>query len=167
MAAITPGTGGTIKSVTVEGQLQELCLYLQIAENSAISNPNQINNFSITHSPDTGSFTAAYTLPVQQSISASGQVIYSASDYLERLAFIAGNNGTFKSASAAGYFMEVVIHAQNLERQSVKNPTNRNGITGTFNSDSTVFSGSIDLPISISIESDGSIKYTASEYLLA
>lgn len=167
MAAITPGTNGSIKSATVEGQLQELCMYLQLKERSSVNNPTEVDNFSVTHAPDTGSMSASFTIPVQQTINSGGQVTYSASDYLTGLNFVAGEDGTFKSATAAGYFVEVVIYAQNLERQTAKNPTNRNGITGTFNSDSTLFSGVLDLPVSISIETDGSIKYTAEEYLLA
>lgn len=167
MAAVTPGTEGTIKSATVEGQLQELCMFLQLAENTAALNPNTLDNFSLNHSPDTDSFTASFSIPVEQSINSTGQVTYSASEYLTRLSFNTGSGGTFKSTTAAGYFVELVIYAQNLERQTAKNPTGRNGIMATFNSDNTLFTGSLELPVIATIEGDGTIKYTTSEYLVA
>lgn len=166
MAAITPGTGGTIKSASAEGQLQELAMYLHLAEATPVNNPAGVDNISVSHSPDTGSFGATFTIPVQQQLNGAGEVIYSANDYLTGLSFNAGSGGTFKNTSAAGYFIEIIIHTQNLERQPAKNSSNRNGVTGSFNLDNTVFSGSIDLPVEAAIQSDGSIKYTVQEYLL-
>ena len=167
MARVIPGTNGTIKALTIEGQLQEICMYLRLGQSSSTNNPNQIENVvSVSHSPDTLSFGASFSFGVNQLINNTGQITYSAVDYLTGLTFTPGENGTFKSTTAAGYFLEALIYAQNLERQATKNPTNRNGVSGTFNSDNTIFSGSLDLPILVSVEPTGEIKYTADEYLL-
>lgn len=166
MAAVTVGPGSTIKSDTLEGQLQEACMLLQSLETTEANNPTQIDRISVAHDPDTNTFTATFNFPVEQTINAVGQINYSAPEYLINPNFLVSPNGTFKSTTLPGYLMEVLIYTQNIERVSTKNPTNRNGATGTFNSDSTIFTGSLSLPVLVSIEPDGSIKYTADEYLL-
>lgn len=166
MATVTAGTGGTIKSTTLEAQLQESCMLLQILEVTPANNPDQLDRISVAHDPDTNNFTATFNFPVEQTINDLGQINYSAPDYLTDTDFLPGTGGTFKSTTLAGYLMEALIYAQNIERQSIRNPTNRNGATGNFNSDSTLFTGSLSLPVLITVEPDGSIKYVADEYLL-
>lgn len=166
MARIQVGQNGTLNSTTVEGQLHELCAYLQIGETTVENNPNGIDNLVGTHFQNSATFTGNFTIPVQQAINASGQVIYSAVDYLSNFQFFPGTEGTFKSNTCTGYFIEVVIYIQNLESNSTYNPDKRNYVTGTFNSDSTIFSGSINLPINVNIDENGGVVYTAKEYLL-
>lgn len=167
MALITVGTGCTVKSNTVEGLLQELCTYLQIGEFSAVNNPNTINNIIGSHLQDSKVFSVNFSIPVKQNLNAQGQIVYSALDYLSDLSFTPGEGGTFKSQTCAGYFMEVIIFAQNLEQNTAKNPGKYNYVTGSFNSDSTIFSGSINLPVSVSIDLNGGVTYLADEYLVA
>jgi hypothetical protein len=168
MATITPGSGATIKSNTAEGQLHELCTYLEINEALySASNPTAtIDNVTGNHLQNAATFSASFSIPVQQTINADGQIVYSATDYLNNLSFTSGSGGTFKSPTCAGYFIEVVIYLQNLEINFATNPEKRNYISGTFNSDSTVFSGAISLPITISIDNSGRVVYTAKEYLV-
>ncbi len=168
MATIIPGTNATIKSNTAEGQLHELCTYLEI--NEAIYSANNptatIDNISSNHFQNSATFSANFSIPVQQTINADGQIVYSATDYLNSISFTPGSGGTFKSSTCAGYFIEVVIYLQNLERNPATNPENRNFISGTFNSDSTIFSGAISLPVTLSIDNSGRVVYTAKEYLV-
>lgn len=166
MATLTPGDGGTIRSNTIEGVLQELCTYLQIYEFSALNNPNGLNNIIGNHLQDSKQFTCNYTIPVKQELNTLGQIVYSAIDYLADLIFVPGTGGTFKSTTCAGYLMEAIIYCQNLEQNAAKNPNRENNITGTFNSDSTTFSGTINLPVSVNISAIGEVTYKADEYLL-
>lgn len=166
MATLTPGDGATIKSDTVEGVLHEICTLLQVYEFSALNNPNALNNIIGQHLQDSKVFTCNYTIPVQQQLNALGQIVYSAVDYLSDLVFIPGTGGTFKSTTCAGYLMEAIIYCQNLEQNVAKNPNRENNITGSFNTDSTTFSGTIDLPVSVSINASGDVVYVANEYLL-
>ncbi len=166
MATVTPGNGATIKSDTIEGVLQEVCTYLQVFEFNALNNPNGLNNVIGNHLQDSKTFTCNYTIPVQQQLNSSGQIVYSAVDYLVDLVFTPGTGGTFKSTTCAGYLLEAIIYCQNLEKNTAKNPNNQNNISGSFNIDSATFSGTINLPISVSISSDGNVAYIADEYLL-
>lgn len=166
MAKILVGADGTLKADSAEGQLQELCTCLQIGELNAEANPSGIDNIVGNHFQNTGTFSATFTIPVEQTINAEGQVVYSAGDYLTNFQFSPGTGGTFKSLTCAGYFVEVVIYIQNLEKNLALNPNKSNYVTGTFNSDNTVFSGSIDLPVEVSVNASGSVVYTVQEYLL-
>ena len=166
MAKIDIGTDGTLKSDAAEGKLQELCTLLQMGEFNLESNPTGIDNIVGNHFQNTETFSTTFTIPVEQTISADGHVVYATLDYLNAFPFSPGTNGTFKSTTCAGYFVEVVIYIQNLERSVVHNPDKINNVTGTFNSDSTVFSGSINLPVDVSIDDMGRVVYAAREYLL-
>lgn len=166
MATITPGNGATIKSNTIEGVLHEVCTYLQVFEFDPTTNPNGLNNVVASHLQDSKTFTCNYTIPVQQELNSSGQVVYSAVEYLTDLTFNPGTGGTFKSTTCAGYLLEAIIYCQNLEKNPAKNPNNNNNISGTFNIDRATFSGTIDLPILVSINSDGKVLYATDQYLL-
>lgn len=166
MATIVTGESGTLKAITLEGQLQEAAILLQLLEATPANNPEQIDRVSVSHDPDANIFTSSFSFPVNQNINELGHINYSAFDYLVNINFSPGIGGTFKSTTLTGYLMEMLIYTQNIERQSTRNPSSRNGAIGNFNSDNTLFTGSLNLPVLISIEIDGSIKYIADEYLI-
>lgn len=166
MATVTPGTNGTFKSLTAEGQAVEALVYLQSRENTPSANPTSENRIDVSMDLGLQTFTGLFRLPASQSINGAGQLVIQAETYVNGGTFQAGGGGTFKSATVEAYCLEVLMHLQVLELQSAKNPNNRNYVTGTFNADTGTYSGSFNLPITTSLDADGSVKVQASEYLL-
>lgn len=165
MAEITPGTGGTLKSVTAEAIAVEAIIYLRQQERDANKNPNGTNgvNWSITDSGTT--FAGDFNLKAQQSISATGGLAIIAQPYLTGTSFLPGTGGTIKSTYPEAAVLECLMYLQALEADPSKNTNNRNFVTGTFNSDTGQYRGTFSLPVSAALGSDGELTITASEYL--
>lgn len=166
MASITPGTGATFTVATAEGQAIAALNFLNKRENTAEANPNGEDRIDGSFDTDLMTFAGNFRLPATQSLNSLGQLVISATPYVSSGAFVPGTGGTFKSETIEGYVLEVLMYLQNLELQSAKNPNNRNYITGSYNSDSRLYSGTFSLPITQEIGADGTVSFAAVEYLL-
>ncbi|MBD1899265.1 hypothetical protein NDI44_08675 [Trichocoleus sp. DQ-A3] len=71
-----------------------------------------------------------------------------------------------KATTAEGLALEALMKLQALERTPAKNPDNRNFVTGTYNSDTGVFSGTYSFPVIQTIDATtGNLTLVADEYL--
>ncbi|WP_375471009.1 hypothetical protein, partial [uncultured Nostoc sp.] len=100
------------------------------------------------------------------SIDSTGQVITSASDYLQGITFSPGTDGTFKSQTLSQYFLEVVTFLQIKENNPTSNLQLVNNISSSYAADDKLFSGSATLPISITLDANGHPVVSAIEYLI-
>lgn len=166
MAAITPGTGATIGAITAEQQAVAALNWLNQRENTSGANPNGEDRINGSFDTDLLTYAGNYSIPATQAINASGQLVISATPYLNGGAFTPGADGTFKSETIEGYVLETLMYLQGLELQSPKNPNNRNYVTGSYNADTRTYAGTFSLPVTQVIEADGSSKFSAVEYLL-
>ena len=108
----------------------------------------------------------SFAIPAEQSISESGQVMTNASDYLQGVTFTPGTGGTFKSSSLSQYFLEVVTYVQIKENIAASNPQSVNNVSSSYDADDKLFSGSINLPISVTFDNTGHPVISAVEYLI-
>ncbi len=167
MASVTPGTGGTIKSTTAEGQAHEILSFISLKQQSESTNPGQVSNVLATHDQQALLFSGTYQFSVTQTIGAGGALTLTANTYLIGTAFQEGTGGTFAGNSPEKYALEVLMYLQNLERNPSLNPSNRNYITGTYNSDTGLYQGSFSLPVIMGIDAEsGVVNYGADPYLL-
>ncbi|MBD1917166.1 MULTISPECIES: hypothetical protein [Cyanophyceae] len=167
MATVLPGTGGTIKSTTAEGQAHEILTFIGIRQQSLSTNPGEVTNVSGQHDQQALIFSGTYEFTVAQTISNTGGLTLEATPYLVGTGFQVGTGGTFKGNSPEKYALEVLMYLQSLELQPAKNPQNRNFITGTFNSDTGRYQGSFSIPVILGIDAvSGVVNYGANPYLL-
>ncbi|MHC5828423.1 MAG: hypothetical protein ACYT04_74140, partial [Nostoc sp.] len=94
MTTITPGTGGTLKSVKAESALVELVTFLKNAQADLTINPNKFNYVTIDYNVNTGSVSISFNLPASSLITTTGTIEIIAPEYLTNLGFIIGNGGT-------------------------------------------------------------------------
>ncbi|RAM49473.1 MAG: hypothetical protein C6Y22_22220 [Hapalosiphonaceae cyanobacterium JJU2] len=165
MTTITAGTGATIKSLTAEAQLIETFTYLQLAEADTSRNTNARDYVQGNFNINTATFNGSFSFPVVSSVNSEGQVVTSAVSYLSNDTFTAGTGGTFKSTNPLQYLLEILIFLQNREASNTYNPQLRNLISFNADGDSSTYSGSVTLPISMALNTDGTTKFTAVEYL--
>ncbi|QSJ17688.1 hypothetical protein JYQ62_02075 [Nostoc sp. UHCC 0702] len=163
MVQVTPGTGGTLVKETAEGQLLEVITYLQKAEANITFNPSKSDYVQGSCNLNNLIFSGSYNIPVIQSLSTTGQIIIVAKEYLTGITFAAGSGGTFKSNNPAQYLLEIVTFLQAKEATSTSVDTT-DSVAGTFDIDTMTFSGSITLPLEMSIES-GNTVFSAKEYV--
>jgi hypothetical protein len=164
MTEITPGTDGTLKTDTAEGQLLELFTYLQLAEANAVKNPNGRNFISGTYNIDTLVFSGSFSLPVLFTTLA-GQISIGATEYLTNPGFDAGSGGTFTSDNPAQYLLEIITFLQNREADTEVNPQQINNVSGTLDTDSRLFSGTVSIPLTMTLSNSGDAVFSAKEYL--
>lgn len=71
-----------------------------------------------------------------------------------------------KAGTAEGLALETLMRLQALERTPANNPDGRNFVTGTYNSDTGVYSGTYSFPVTQTIDAtNGNLVLEASEYL--
>lgn len=166
MATIQPGTGGTFKTATAEGRLVESICFLQMQESIAAQNSSGRNGVSGDFSIEDSVFTGTYQLPTEQAILADGSLTLVATPYLQGVTVDPGSGSpTFNSSILERYVLEVLMFVQSLERDAARNPQGANNVTGNYNSDTGLYSGTFSIPVSLSIGSDGRPVFTAQEYL--
>ncbi|WP_375470980.1 hypothetical protein, partial [uncultured Nostoc sp.] len=83
MVSITVGSSNIFKSHTAEGHLLEICTYLQTKEKNVASNPTGKDYVQASFNLNDMTTTITFSIPAEQSIDSTGQVITSASDYLQ------------------------------------------------------------------------------------
>lgn len=83
MATFNPGTGGTLKSTTIESAALELCTLLQSIEQITSRNSSGKNNIQITYDTDAKSASIRVTLPITQTIDSAGKPVFTADSYLQ------------------------------------------------------------------------------------
>lgn len=169
MATITPGSGGTFVTETAEGRLIDAVCLLQSYEADSAKNSSGRTAVSGSFSIEDLTFTGAYSLPAEQTISNSGSLTIAATPYLTGATFTPGaGSPTFKSTTIEAYCLEVLQYLQILERNTAKNPQNKNFVSGTFNSDTGVYSGTFSIPVTLEIATvaPGGVTFNAVEYLL-
>ncbi|NEO88522.1 MAG: hypothetical protein F6J87_30475 [Spirulina sp. SIO3F2] len=162
MVAITPGTGGTPKSPTVEGQLLEVALFIVAGEADEVKNPGGLDYFQVDASADMSLVTVRFSIPVQAESATGGGYVYNAPEYLASPGFASGTGGTITDDSTVGYFKRLVEHAQEIEAP-LQPTTDR--ISGTLNINNKLFTGQVNIPVTTTIQNDGSIQLTATEFL--
>lgn len=165
MATITPGTGATIKSSSAEGQAVEILTYLQLQGTNTARNTLGANNIVGTVDLDQQVYSGTFSLPATQTISNSGSLSIVATPYLSGVIFSPGTGGTFKSETPEAYALEVLMALQGIEQTPGRNPNNANNVTGSYNSDTRIYSGSFSLPVDVSIDESGGVSITADPYL--
>jgi len=167
MATVTPGTGGTIKSTTAEGQAHEIVSFISLKQASEVTNPGQVFNVLGNHDQQALLFSGTYQFSVTQAIDGNGGLVLSVNPYLVGPGFQQGTVGTFKGNTPEKYALEVLMYLQNLERNLTSNPSARNYVTGTYNSDTGLYQGSFSLPVIMGVDAaTGIVNYGADPYLL-
>lgn len=165
MTAINPGTNGTFSSVDAEQFLIDSVVFLSTIQKDSTKNPNNELLASANIDVNARTFTGVYTIKSVQTINASGQLVISPKTVFTNSGFVQGTGSTFNSATIEGALLEVIQYLQNTESDSSKNPTSINNISGTYNSDTGVFSGSFIIPITLTQQA-GITTIESDPYLL-
>jgi hypothetical protein len=165
MATITPGTGGTIKQTTIEGQVIETITLLQLMESDASKNANNRNAITLSINTNTREFVASFVVPVEQSFNTDGSIKLAASPYLTGVTFATGTGGTYKSTTLEAYCLEVLMALQAQELLTAKNPQAKNLVSASYDSETGLYSGALNLPISYTLN-NGILTVSPVEYLL-
>ena len=167
MASIRPGTLGTFKASTAEGRALEIISFLQLQESDPAKNPNEVNAIVASIDFEDSYYRGSFTVPAEQSITINGLLTIAATPFLQGVLISAGGDDpTFKSAIPERYLLEVLMYLQGLERSSAHNPQSQNNIQGSYNSDSGLYQGTFQIPVTFALTDSGGLLAQAIPYLI-
>lgn len=75
-------------------------------------------------------------------------------------------SATLQSTSIENQVVELMAKIQVLEGNTETNPENANRITGSFNQDTGLYSGTFSIPCNVVITASGAPSFVAKEYLV-
>lgn len=168
MATISPGSGGTFTSTTAEQRCLEALAFLHRAERDATLTNTTTRAIAGSFSLDTLTFTGTYSIPCAQTIAATGGLAITAIPYLSGVVFNPGTGEkTLNSTAIEAYCLEALQYLQWLESQSSRNPQSRNYVSGSFNAENGLYSGTFSIPITFTFDAavGGGINFDAAPYL--
>jgi hypothetical protein len=76
-----------------------------------------------------------------------------------------GTNGTLKSTTLEGAIIELAVFLNNSELNTTINTASANNISPSFSLDNSAFLTSFNIPATQTVNSDGTVKISATEYL--
>lgn len=166
MAAIAPGLSGTFKQRTIEGRLLESLLFVVLSESNERTNPENLTTVRGSFDSEKMLFVGSYAIPTIESSDKEGNLVLKAKNHLQGLSIDPGlDNPTFRSTRPEAYVLEVLKRVQDWERNPGKNPRMSKNVTGNYDSDLQLYSGTFAIPVQMGLSSDGTISIFAVEYL--
>lgn len=170
MSVFTPGADGSLKATNLPAALLEAAILLDQAEASRNgANPTLAPRQNITVTADLGTRTAAIsaTIPAVFSTNNAGAIVVDASDYLGATysGFTPGTGGQISSTDRPSAFIEVAQALANAEKQVLPVDDQPNNCVISFEQETQSITVSATLPITTSIDADGSLVIDALDYL--
>lgn len=165
MATLTPGSGGTLKSVTLENDFHEALSRVALAEQDANKNPQGLTRVTMTLDVRTSRVTGTFTFGLTKETTTTGSTSFVVVEHLVS-GYTAGTGGTIKSGGLCSAVVEIAEAIQSKEQISSKNPSTINVITGlTYDSETLLVSGSFDYQAVATMTGDGNLSIAAKTYL--
>lgn len=167
MAAITPGAGGTLKSVTLENAFHETLSRVALAEQDSNKNTQALTRVTMTNDVRISRITGTFTFALTKESTTAGATSFVVVEHLVNSGYAAGTGGTLKSPGLCAAVVELAELIQSKEQLASKNPTAVNSITGlTYDSESLLVSGSFDYSTVATMAATGELTVAAKVYLL-
>lgn len=155
-----------LKSTTQVGALLEIAIAVNVAESTYnAANPTRTKSLlTTTMNGDEKSAQLNATFPITQAIDAQGRPFFTATDYLGAAYSAFDGNSAIVSTTVMSAFLEQAHKVQAFELAFPENDR-PNAVSIEYSSDGQQVTVSCNLPITEAINADGSIKYTAVDYL--
>lgn len=167
MATLTPGTGGTLKSTTIENGFHEALSRVALAEQDSNKNTQGLTRVTMSSDIRTNRITGTFTFALTKETTASGSTSFVVVEHLSNSGYVAGTGGTIKSPGLCAAIVEIAEAIQSKEQLSSKNPSAINVITGlTYDSETLLVSGSFDYSTVPTMTASGELSIAAKTYLL-
>lgn len=167
MATLTAGTGGTLKSVTLENGFHEALSHVALAEQDSNKNTQQLTRVTMSSDIRTSRVTGTFTFALTKETTTTGSTSFVVVEHLANSGYTAGTGGTIKSAGLCSAIVELAEAIQSKEQLTSKNPSSINTITGlTYDSETLLVSGSFDYQTVPTMSAAGELSIAAKTYLL-
>lgn len=153
-------------STTQVGVLLEIAIAVNVAESAYnAANPTRTKPLlTTTMNGDEKSAQINATFPISQAVNAQGRPFFTVTDYLGTAYSAFDGNAAIVSTNVMSAFLEQAHKVQAFELAFPENDR-PNAVAIEYSSDAQSVTIACALPITEAINTDGSIKYTAVDYL--
>lgn len=158
MAIFNPGTGGTLKSTTLEAIATEVAFALQNEERSRTTPEVTFSNIAVSFFTGDNVVTIQAVLPFTTSF-VNGQVALTAVDYINA-PFTKG--GDLQASTLPEAVLEIFQRLQNAEKSQ---PNAGDKVQISYNTETALATINAQLPVTYSASTDGSISIHTVSYL--
>lgn len=166
MATYTPGTGGTLKSTTLENAFHEALNSAINFEKDTAKNPQNQQKIGLSINAVTRSATGSFTFSLTKEITTAGTISFPVTDYFTTSGFTPGTGSTIKSANLPAAIVELAELLQTREQNSTKNPQNLNTITSlNYDSEALTVDCTFAYNLDAAMATDGGLSLKAKTYL--
>ncbi|AFZ22366.1 hypothetical protein [Allocoleopsis franciscana] len=166
MATLTPGTGGTLKSTTLENGFHEALSRVALAEQDITKDTQVLTRVTMSNDVRASRITGTFTFALTKETTSAGSTSFIVADHLTNSGYAAGTGGTIKSATLPAAIVEIAEALQSKEQITSKNSSNINTITGlTYDSETLLVSGSFDYSTVATMSASGELTVSAKTYL--
>lgn len=167
MASLTPGSGATLKSTTLEAAFHEALSLAAILEQDPLKNPQALSRIVMGLNVRTGQVTGTFSFEVTPTTAADGSTSFPVVEYLQNTGYTKGTGGGLVSAGLCGAIVELAEKIQAKERLASKNPQGVNGVSGlNYGTETQIVNASFDYLVTGSVIAPGAYSCVAKIYLL-
>ena len=160
MATFNPGTGATLKSTTLEAAFLEIYALVMNATRLTTAPETAIVGYQIDGA--TSTLQGNFALPFESALTA-GLLTQNPTPFIDETGYTTGTGGDLASAGLIDNLVEL---AYKVNEAPADPNTTVGGLDLTINMDEKLINGSFVLPVTLSVNTDGSVKYVADPFLL-
>lgn len=161
MATFNPGTGATLKSTTLEAAFLEIYALVMNATRLTTAPENAIVGYQIDGA--TSTLQGNFALPFESALTA-GLLTQNPVPFVDESGYTTGAGGDLASTGLIDNLVELAYKVNEAPADTtVPVP---GGLDLTINMDEKLISGDFTLPVTLSVNTDGSVKYEANPFLL-
>lgn len=142
MASLTPGTGGTLKSTSIEAAFHEALCLATLAEQDSLKNPQKLRRVGLSLDLRMSQVSGSFSFVFEPTAATDGAATFPITEYLIGINYAKGTGGELKSSALCGAIVELAEKIQAKQRLTSKNPSGMFAITRlAYNSDVKIVSG--------------------------
>lgn len=167
MGSITTGTGGTLKSNTIENMLYEALVLAVNWENDVTKNPTAEKKISLNEDKAAKRLTSNFDFKIARERTPTGSTSFPVQTQLIGTNYTPGTTPSIVSTNIYAAIVEIVEEIQRRDSDQNKNPQGLNTVTAlNYDSESLTVTGAISLVVDFSTDSQGNVLSRARAYLL-
>src|SRR5919202_3898549 len=153
MGSVAPGTGGTLKSTTIENVLYEALSIATNWENDLTKNPTAQRNITLLVDFAAKRVGASFTCKLSRERTATGATSFPVQTQLVSSGYAAGTTPSIISTNIYAAIIEICEEIQRRDGDSKKNPQGLNTVTAlNYDSEALTVTGSVSLVVDFSTD---------------
>lgn len=160
MTVFTPGSGGSLKSITVEAAFLELVVRASRA--TRLTTAPEDAQIAYQFDSATNAITGTMTIPIESSLT-GGLITTNPVPFVDETGYVTGTGGDLASSGLIDNLVELAYRVNEIP---AKSEDEIGGVDLSVDLDAKRVAASFTCPVTISVDSAGKPIFTAVDYLV-